>query len=211
MIAFVLEFVATFFLALFATISAQSEVALVPAVVLASTAYLLYKASVSEHQFHINPVVSICAWVNNRLSLLTTLVYLTAQFTGATIGALAAKFMLLKAGREVTVVSNAEIPAVLSIESLLTFITGFAALLLLRKSQSLAPLASMYLVTDLAISQLITSSANPALTAAALTIGHVPATNGWIYLAAGVFGALASGTVYTVLFGRYPLANQYQQ
>jgi glycerol uptake facilitator-like aquaporin len=202
MISFVLEFIGVLFLSLIAVVQTHNGADASTPIMLAAYTFILYRASTTDHQFHLNPVVTIAIWVNNQLDYLAALRYLAAQFLGAFIGALIGQFICLKSGMDILPRPHIETPALLSIESLLTFILGLVTLLLLRRKSNLSTLAGMYIVSLYAFGKFFITTANPALAIASTMIGQVPAFDGWVFLGAGIFGALAAGTVYTILFGR---------
>ncbi len=147
---------------------------------------------------HVNPAVSVGAWISGRLSTHDIPAYLIAQFIGAIVAS-GAVFMIVKEGSIGETVFQASTSTAFIIEAICTFILVITYVLAAERIRSAflraIIIAALYFVIHYIALPLTGAGVNPARSVAPVVIAANPmaAKQIWVYVMGPFVGAGIAG------------------
>ncbi len=217
--AYISELIGTFFLvlvigtvvSLYVSTSPSSQIGSDFAVVGLAHAFALFLLIIAFGQVsggHFNPAVTTAAWAMRRIDPVDAIVYILAQLSGAVLGALLVKGLLLDEGRA-SGYGNAEVSDLLGgnfaggvVEALGTFLLVLAVLAVAMNPRARQEWAPYAIGTTLGFAVMIFgpltgASLNPARWfGPALISDNIDGSDLLVYVLAPIIGALVAFGVY---------------
>lgn len=164
----------------------------------AVTLFLIYLILSRTSDAHVNPAVSVGAWIGGRLSTHDIPAYLIAQFVGAVVAS-GAVFMIVKEGSLGETVFQTSTSTAFIIEAVCTFVLVITYIFSADRIRSVflraCIIGSLYFVIHYIALPLTGAGVNPARSVAPLVISANPmaAKQIWVYVVGPFVGAGIAG------------------
>ena len=202
--AYCAEFIGTFFLVLTVCIAGVLGYAGPYApIAIGATLMVMVYATGYVSGGHLNPAVTVAAWVRGKLPSREVLPYIVAQLLAAILAALVAK-IFARPGIQVSVMTFPIYPAILA-EFLYTFALCYVVLNVAtaepNHGNSFYGLAIGFTVTVgvFTVGKISGGAFNPAVAAGLTTIGSVSPLSSGIYYIGDLAGGVIAGLVFDLL------------